>query len=132
VVVLLLATTAVMAGMLLRPHPAAGPAPVGTASRPANQAAPQFAGPAPVAGVTRDFMIGSWATESCTPPAATYAADGTTDGGRRRWRLDGDRLIVSRGAEQEQSVVERLGEDRMRLNTADGPFELRRCPQAAR
>lgn len=80
------------------------------------------------AGVTRDFLIGSWSTGSCDPPAAVYAADGTTDGGRRRWELNGDRLIVSRGAEREQSVIERLGDNRMRLDTADGPFELTRCP----
>ncbi len=46
----------------------------------------------------------------------------------RRWALDGDRLIVTGAATREQSVVERLGDDRMRLNTADGPFELHRCP----
>jgi hypothetical protein len=98
----------------------------------ANAAAPEFSGPAPVAGVTRDFLVGSWATDSCEAPSVIYGADGTTDGGRRRWTLDGDRLIVSRGGEREQSVVERLGDDRMRLNTRDGPFELRRCPAAQR
>jgi cytochrome c2 len=87
-----------------------------------------FDGPAPAAGVTREFLTGSWSSGSCDVPSATYAADGTTDGGRRRWQLDGDRLIVSRGAEREQSAVERLGDDRIRLNTAAGPFELSRCP----
>ena len=97
------------------------------AEAPANQAAATFVGPAPVAGVTRAFLTGSWATGSCEVPAATYAADGTThDGGR--WTLDGDRLIVTRGGAREQSVVERLGDDRMRLNTSAGPFELTRCP----
>lgn len=89
-------------------------------------------GAAPAAGVTREFLTGSWSSGSCDVPAATYAVDGTTDGGRRRWALDGDRLIVSRGAEREQSVVERLGDDRIRLNSADGPFELTRCPAAPR
>ena len=98
----------------------------------ANGSAANFTGLAPVAGVTRDFLIGSWATESCDPPAVTYTADGTTDGGRRRWALVGDRLIVTGGPRAEQSVVERLGDDRIRLNTADGPFELRRCPAEER
>ena len=98
----------------------------------ANGSTANFTGPAPVAGVTRDFLTGSWATESCDPPAVVYAADGTTDGGRRRWALEGDRLIVTGGPRPEQSVVERLADDRMRLNTADGPFELRRCPAAGR
>ena len=100
------------------------------AEPPVNQAAANFTGPAPVAGVTRDFLVGSWATDGCDVPAATYAADGTTDGGRGRWTLDGDRLIVTRGADREQSVVERLGDDRMRLNSSAGPFELTRCPRA--
>lgn len=102
----------------------------GTAAGSENAAGPAFAGPAPVPGVARDFLIGSWATDSCDVPSAVYAANGTTDGGRRRWALEGDRLIVTRGAAREQSVVERLGDDRMRLNTADGPFELHRCPAA--
>ncbi len=110
----------------------AGNAPAPNMAAAANDAAPTFAGPAPVAGVTRDFLIGSWATDSCEVPAATYAADGTTDGGRRRWALDGDRLIVTGGAAREQSVVERLGDDRMRLNTSAGPFELHRCPRPQR
>lgn len=95
-------------------------------------AAANLNGPAPIVGVTRDFLVGSWSTGSCEVPAVTYAADGTTDGGRRRWALDGDRLTVTGGARPEQSVVERLGDDRMRLNTGDGPFELTRCPAAPR
>ena len=102
----------------------------GTLTPPAT--APVMTGAGPVAGGTRDFLIGSWGTDGCDPPAAIYAADGTTDGGRRRWALDGDRLIVTRGAEREQSVIERLGDDRMRLNTAAGPFELTRCPTQRR
>ena len=115
--------------------PAAPPANEATAPAigvAANGSTANFNGAAPVAGVTRDFLIGSWATDSCDVPSATYAADGTTDGGRRRWALEGDRLIVTGGPRREQSVVERLGDDRMRLNTADGPFELRRCPAAER
>ena len=115
------------AGNNAQPNPAGK-----SAGAPAAQAAANFSGPAPVAGVTREFLTGSWSTDSCAPPAVTYAADGTTDGGRRRWTLDGDRLIVSRGGEREQSVVERLGDDRMRLNTRDGPFELTRCPASPR
>lgn len=116
---------------------AAPAAPLGNEAVPAsdgaaaNGSAANFAGPAPVTGVTRDFLVGSWATDSCDVPSATYAADGTMAGGRR-WTLEGDRLIVTGGARPEQSVVERLGDDQIRLNTADGPFELRRCPAAGR
>lgn len=89
--------------------------------------APSFSGPAPDPALTRAFLIGRWQTDSCSPPAIRFEADGTTGDGRR-WALFGDRLIVSRGTTQEQSVVERLGLDRIRLNTRDGPFELTRCP----
>jgi hypothetical protein len=82
----------------------------------------------PPPAVTRDFLIGNWATGTCESLSATYLADGTTDQGRRRWTLEGDWLIVTRGTEREQSVVERLSEDRMRLNTPAGTFELHRCP----
>ena len=88
---------------------------------------PSFSGAAPDPALTRAFLIGRWSTDSCSPPAVTYAADGSTNDGAR-WVLDGDRLIVTRGTRQEQSVVERLGRDRIRLNTRDGPFELTRCP----
>ena len=84
------------------------------------------AGPPPA--VTREFLIGNWATDSCDSLSATWLADGTTDRGRRRWTLDGDRLIVTGGSGREQSVVERLGDDRLRLNTGAGTFELHRCP----
>jgi cytochrome c len=90
-------------------------------------AAPASSGPAPDPALTRAFLIGRWQTDSCSPPAIRFEADGTTGDGRR-WALFGDRLIVSRGTTQEQSVVERLGRDRIRLNTRDGPFELTRCP----
>jgi cytochrome c len=101
--------------------------PAGASGGATAEAAPTFNGPAPDPALTRAFLIGRWATDSCSPPAVSFSADGTTHDGRR-WTLDGDRLIVSRGAEREQSVVERLGRDRIRLNTRDGPFELTRCP----
>jgi len=85
----------------------------------------------PAAGVTRAFLTGRWGTNGCDPPAVVYAEDGSTGDGRR-WSLDGDRLIVMQGMRQEQSVVERLDDDRMRLNTRDGPFELTRCPAPQR
>ncbi|MBB3972738.1 hypothetical protein [Hansschlegelia beijingensis] len=86
-------------------------------------AAPSFAAPS----VTTDFLVGAWGVEGCDPPAATYSRDGFLNGGSGRWRLKNGQLITEEDGERHASAVERLGPDRMRLNTADGAFELKRC-----
>jgi hypothetical protein len=77
--------------------------------------------------VTREYLVGSWGTDGCKPPAVVYSQDGTTDEGSARWSLKGGQLVVVAEGTRTESVVERLGRNRMRLNTADGPFDLTRC-----